>query len=108
MSTENWFFPNVVHLRMRDQSLLKFDVGPQPVPSDLPEEERAILKRHGAKPIEAAPKQASSSALLTAKAAVEAKAKQEAEAKEQELKAKQEAEAKVTAAAEAEAAKKAK
>jgi len=52
MSTENWFFPNLVHLRMRDQSLLKFAVGPQPVPSDLPEEEREILKRNGAKPIE--------------------------------------------------------
>jgi hypothetical protein len=50
--TEKWFFPTVVHLRLRDQSLLKFAPGPRDVPADLQEAEKAILMRHGAKPIE--------------------------------------------------------
>lgn len=58
--SEKWFFPTEVHLRMRDQSLLKFQAGPQDVPSDLPEAEKEILKRHGAKPIEASSKPSAS------------------------------------------------
>lgn len=50
--TEKWFFPTVVHLRLRDQSLLKFAPGPRDVPISLHEAEKAILMRHGAKPIE--------------------------------------------------------
>jgi len=69
--TETWFFPNVVHLRLRDHSLLKFAPGPREVPSDLPEAEREILKRNGAKPIAVSGKQASGEAELTASASVE-------------------------------------
>ena len=45
------FFPREIHLRLRDQSLLKFNAGPQEVPADLPDEEKAILTRQGVKPI---------------------------------------------------------
>lgn len=60
--TEQWHFPGVVHLRLRDQSLLKFAPGVRNVPSDLGDAEREILKRHGATPVEAQAKQASSEA----------------------------------------------
>jgi len=57
-ATVTMFFPREIKLRMRDQSLLTFPAGPQQVPADLPEEEKAILVRQGVKPIAQASKQA--------------------------------------------------
>jgi hypothetical protein len=62
VKTEQWHFQSVVHLRLRDQSLLKFAPGVRNVPSDIGDAEREILKRHGATQVEAQPKQASNEA----------------------------------------------
>lgn len=62
VKTEQWHFPTVVHLRLRDQSLLKFAPGVRSVPSEIGEAERNILKLHGATPVTAQPKQASNEA----------------------------------------------
>jgi len=63
-ATVTMFFPREIKLRMRDQSLLTFPAGPQQVPADLPEEEKAILVRQGVKPIAQASKQAIAAAEL--------------------------------------------
>jgi hypothetical protein len=62
VKTEQWHFQSVVHLRLRDQSLLKFAPGVRNVPSDIGDAEREILKRHGATPVTEQPKQASNEA----------------------------------------------
>jgi hypothetical protein len=86
---ETWFFPKVVHLRLRDQSLLKFNPGPQELPEDLPELEKEILMRYGVKPIASASKQTNVNEELTVGASTEVKAglgqQEESEGQQEDL-----------------------
>ncbi len=57
-ATETWVFPKVVHLRLRDHSLLKFAPGARQVPVSLIDAEKEYLRRNGASPVEAQHKKA--------------------------------------------------
>lgn len=72
--TVTMFFPHVVHLRLSDHSLLKFNAGPQEVPTNLLDAEKEILVRHGVKPIKAASKQAAVSVETAASASADVSA----------------------------------
>ncbi len=61
-ATETWVFPKVVHLRLRDHSLLKFAPGARQVPVRLIDAEKEYLRRNGASLVEAQPKQVSGEA----------------------------------------------
>jgi hypothetical protein len=55
--TTKYFFPRVVHLRLQDGELLKFAPGVRNVPSSLHPSELEVLKRSGAKPVDASGKE---------------------------------------------------
>lgn len=61
-ATETWVFPKVVHLRLRDHSLLKFAPGARQVPTSLIDAEKEYLRRNGASLVETQSKQASNEA----------------------------------------------